>query len=90
MFGKRISLQAAFAALLVMVASCDKQNPDNNQPGPDNGFNAGFGYVGGFTSENSSFETDWATQKTIQQVTDHYFENDREITTKIEVPLPWA
>ena len=84
---------AACIALLMAALSCNKENNDTPAPGKpsqENGFNVGFGYVGGYASENQRFEEDWASMKEISLVTKHYFENEKEITESIKVPLPWA
>ena len=84
---------AACIALLMAALSCNKENndtPAHGKPSQENGFNVGFGYVGGYASENQRFEEDWASMKEISLVTKHYFENEKEITESIKVPLPWA
>ena len=75
--------------MLVMIAavSCEKENP---LPSLDNGFNAGFGYVGGYSSRNAAFEQDWSSQKKITLVTEYYKLNDQPMVKTLEVPLPWA
>lgn len=84
-------LSACFVVFMTAVTSCRKEkNPGGVTPSIENGFNGGFGYVGGFISENQNFETDWASMKTIDLITEHYYENDREVTRRITVPLPWA
>ncbi len=89
MFRKHILfLSACIVMLMTGATSCRKEKTP--EPNEENGFNGGFGYVGGFVSENQGFETDWASMKTIDLITEHYYENDREVTRRITVPLPWA
>lgn len=92
MFRKHILYLSACIVMLMMGAtSCDKEeDPVPGKPTAENGFDGGYGYVGGFISENQNFETDWASMKTIDLITEHYYENDREVTRRITVPLPWA
>lgn len=90
---QRLCLSACLVLLTMAAVSCDKGNDPgrvSGKPSEENGFNAGFGYVGGFTSDNQGVEQDWATRKEISLVTERYFENGHEITKSIQVPLPWA
>ena len=77
------------AVLGVAAVSCTKDNV-GGVAAEENGFNAGFGYVGGYASHNTEFEKDWASQTEISLVTDYYKENGRPIVKTIDVPLPWA
>lgn len=90
MFRKHILyLSACIVVFMMGATSCDKEDdPVPGKPTAENGFNGGFGYVGGFISENQNFETEWASMKTIDLITEHYYENDREVTRRITVPLP--
>ena len=74
--------------LLAMLSGCSKDKTVS--PSAENGFNAGFGYVGGFPSRNAAFENDWASQKEVTLVTKSYKQNDRPVIETIDVPLPWA
>lgn len=77
--------------LALTLVSCDKEkSPTPVKPTEENGFNGGFGYVGGFTSDNPRFETDWASMKEVSLITEHYYVDGVETTKSIKVPLPWA
>lgn len=80
-------LQACAVLAAVATVSCEKENP---VPGIDNGYNAGYGYVGGYVSRNAEFEKDWSSQKEITLVTEYYKLNDQPMVKTIDVPLPWA
>ena len=84
---KRIFHLLPFCILLLTAVSCEKDNP---LPGLENGFNAGFGYVGGYVSRNAAFEQDWSSQTEISLVTEYYKLNDEPVVKTIDVPLPWA
>lgn len=77
--------------ILAACVSCEKEDPSGSvKPTKENGYDGGFGYVGGFNSGNQRFETDWAKMKEIDLVTEHYYENIEEKVKIIRVPLPWA
>ena len=67
-----ISKHTAFWSLCIVLAlaavSCTKNNKTPETPNEENGFNGGFGYVGGYSSHNVEFEQDWASQTGIQSV----------------------
>ena len=95
----RFILAACLVVFSMTAVSCIKDRipgPDSGpgsspgKPTEENGFNVGFGYVGGYVSDNDKFEQDWASEREISLVTKHYFENGKEITESIKVPLPWA
>lgn len=75
--------------LILATVSCGKENAIGTAT-EDNGFNAGFGYVGGYASRNVEFEADWASQTEISLVIDYYKENGQPVVKTIDVPLPWA
>ena len=81
-------LPVCIVLVMVAAASCEKENPVT--PSLENGFNAGFGYVGGYTSRNAAFEKDWSSQTKIKLVTEYYEINDEPVVKTIDVPLPWA
>lgn len=81
---------AAIVFYMLAAASCCHEPLTPEEPSEDNGFNMGFGYVGGFPSMNVAFEQDWASQTEISLVTDYYKLNDSTIVKTIQVPLPWA
>ena len=74
----------------IASTSCQKGNPIAKNPSEDNGYDIGFGYMGGYASRNTAFEADWSSQKEISLVTEYYKENDRPVVKTIDVPLPWA
>ena len=95
----RFILAACLVVFSMTAVSCIKDRIPGPGSGPgsspgkpteENGFNVGFGYVGGYVSDNDKFEQDWASEREISLVTKHYFENGKEITESIKVPLPWA
>lgn len=91
MYKRFLSFLPACVALVLVAASCNKDKPVQYQtPSEENGFNGGFGYVGGYTSRNVDFERDWASQKQIELVTDYYKINDVPYVKTIDVVLPWA
>ena len=75
--------------LALSAVSCTK-NTDTSKPSEENGFNGGFGYVGGYSSHNVEFEQDWASQTEINLVLDYYRENGQPVVRSVDVPLPWA
>ena len=91
----RFILTACLVVFSMSAVSCIKDRipghgSSHGKPTEENGFNVGFGYVGGFASDNQTFEKDWASMKEVSLITKHYFENEKEITESIKVPLPWA
>ena len=73
-----------FAAAL---SSCKKDVPANQQGSTDK---PSFGYVGGYSSLNTAFEEDWASQTEISLVTAYHKENGVPVVETIDVALPWA
>lgn len=75
--------------LLLAAVSCVKDKTTET-PSEENGFNLGFGYVGGYSSCNVEFERDWASQTEITLILDYYKENGQPVVKSLDVPLPWA
>ena len=85
----KIKTKHLFLALGVLaIVSCGKENM--RVPSEENGYDCGYGYVGGYESMNINFEEDWASQKEISLVISSYKENEKLIVKTIDVPLPWA
>lgn len=89
MLSKHLAFFSLCAVLALATVSCSKDN-GTGLGGENNGFNAGFGYMGGYASRNLEFEKDWASQTEINLVLDSYKENGKTIVKSVDVPLPWA
>ena len=89
MTGKRFALLSLCTVLVLAAGSCKKDKAPGT-PTEENGFNLGFGYVGGYSSRNVEFEQDWASQTEISLVLDYYKENGVPVVKSLDVPLPWA
>ena len=85
---KHFAFLSLCTLLLLATVSCTKDYPEG-KPNENNGFNGGFGYVGGYSSRNVEFENDWASQTEINLVLESYKENGVPVVKSLDVPLPW-
>ena len=70
----RFILMACLVVFSMSAVSCIKDRIPHHagKPTEENGFDVGFGYVGGFASDNQTLEKDWASMKEVSLITKHF------------------